>query len=369
MIRIVHLSVMRQLHKGIAVQLAIESQVAGELDGVKWETVVIHDGPAFSAHEIRTPKLFRFMFLRNIFGWIVAIRLSRQVDFLLFRHIPFDPFSSIFAPFIRNRVPIHHAKEIYELPNVSPGWRGQWAARLERYFGRFSARHALAVGAVTNEIAQFECRLHGVSRPIVIYANGIVDSQISVVADERKENTIEILFSCSTFSAWHGLDRLIEAVDKYEYSMDRRVLKIHLVGKILPEQEAAITQTQWRRKIFIPHGTMDAQICKQSLMPKCHLGLASLAMDRQDLLEGSTLKVREMLAAGLPVYSTHIDASLNDDFPFYHRDVRVSLHNLLNFADTMRTYNREEVSKASVALVSKKASIERVVRTLTQYFG
>lgn len=367
-IRIAHLSVMRQLHVGIRVQLGIEAQVAEELDGIEWKTVAVHDGLALSPHEVRTPAMFRLMFLRNIFGWLVAIRLSRKVDFVLFRHIPFDPFSLIFARFVPNRIPIHHSKEIDELPNVAPGWRGRWASRLERLAGKFSTRHALAVGAVTNEIADFECKLHGVNKETVIYPNGIAISDSAPVADARRSDSIELFFSCSAFSNWHGLDYLIEAVDESVDLAHKHSLRIHLVGSLLPGQLDQLTQSEARRNIFRIHGTVDMRISQRELMPRCHVGLASLALERKNLREGSTLKVREMLAAGLPVYSTHVDASLNDAFPFYFRDERVNLRNIVAFASAMRGYTRDQVSNSSVQFISKRASMEHVAEVLAQRF-
>ena len=40
-------------------------------------------------------------------------------------------------------------------------------------------------------------------------------------------------------------------------------------------------------------------------------------MYRNGLTDGCTLKVREMLAMGLPIFSGHKDTALPDNFPYY----------------------------------------------------
>ena len=53
--------------------------------------LVLHGEPVQS-FERRIPALFRPMFLRNLYGWLVIKRLARSYDIVLLRHMPFDPF-------------------------------------------------------------------------------------------------------------------------------------------------------------------------------------------------------------------------------------------------------------------------------------
>ena len=87
-------------------------------------------------------------------------------------------------------------------------------------------------------------------------------------------------------------------------------------------------------------------------------------MDVNRLREGSTLKVREMLASGLPVYSSHIDSSFDPNFPFYVHDTDVSISNMVSHAQRMSAHAREEVSREAMKFISKRRIMESFISRL-----
>src|SRR5690606_7429253 len=92
--------------------------------------------------------------------------------------------------------------------------------------------------------------------------------------------------------------------------------------------------------------------------------LGSLAMDRQNLNEGATLKVREMLAMGIPVYSTHIDTALPPSFLFYRYDKKISINNIISFAKDQKSIRRSIVRDSSIRYISKKENMYNVMNLL-----
>jgi hypothetical protein len=76
-------------------------------------------------------------------------------------------------------------------------------------------------------------------------------------------------------------------------------------------------------------------------------------MFRQDLVEGSTLKVRELLGLGLPIYSGHIDAALPTDFIFYRCATKIVIEDMFGFAMEMKKYNRNDVRALSLPYIQK----------------
>ena len=357
-VRIAHLTVYRDLPDGIRKQLSAEHNATRAIIGADWTTRAIHGGAARTGFERRIPMPFRAIMLRNLYGWIIARRLARTHDVVLLRHMPFDPFVFFFAPFIRNRVSVHHSKEVEELPLIRTGVKGRFAARLETYTGRAAVRYAIGVLGVTGEIAQHQVNTRAQGKPWSVYANGIDLDSVPPLADNRSGGIVQIAFICNTFSAWHGLDRLMAAVAKAPPMFGAFV--IHLIGTLSDTQRAEINAMGPQAHLFRIHGHLTT-VAYRTLLAECDVGLGSLAMDRQNLREGTTLKVREMLAMGLPVYSGHKDAALPNDFAYYAHRRTVDIDDLCEFARTMKPHNRLDVRQAAAPYIEKAAAMQNVV--------
>lgn len=354
--RVVHVTVYGNLPAGVRKQIRWEQQAAESLEGVEWKQLALHGGAPKESFEQRIPVPFRRIVLRNLYAWMVIRRLCRTHDFVLLRHMPFDPFVFFFAPFLANRIGIHHSKEIQELPLIRPGLSGRLASWVERVSGRVAVRTARAVLGVTPEIAAYEADLHAPGKPHFVYANGIDISGVELLPDHRDPEKTEVAFICNTFSAWHGLDRLMDAVGM-ESPPDS--LTIHLIGNLSDRQKEQIKALGEKSGVFQIHGHLESDDYR-ALLSRCDAGLGSLAMDRQSLRQGSTLKVREMLALGLPVYSGHEDASLPDDFPYYVNR-RIEIADLCEFARSMKRHTREQIRQTSEPYIGKRESMQKVV--------
>lgn len=361
--KIVHLTVTRQLTAGQTKQLAFEHAASSDLQEAEWTTIAVHEGEITQPFMKSVPFLLRGQFLRKLYGWVLALQLSRECDIVMMRHMTFDPFAFIFAPLIRNRVSVHHAKEIEELKLIRQGWKGKAASTLERFSGRFAVRHTKMILGVTQEIADYERDLHCPNKPAGCYPNGIDSNSVRVLDDGRKKDEIHAAFMCGTFSSWHGLDKLIDAVDMHEAGDDDLPLTVHLIGRLSDEQVHQLNATPQRREVFKCHGLLDVEEYRP-ILTRCDVGIASLALERENLTEGSTLKVREMLAMGLPVYSGHHDVALAPDKPFVAVVKEVSVSDLRNFALETKYMSRHDVRQKSLDRISKATAMKAVVQML-----
>ena len=362
-IKVIHLSVVRHLTSGQAKQLLCETEVGPNIADAQWVTRALQSSPPTSPFSRRIPPLFRPMFLRNLYGWITALRLSRECDYLLMRHMTFDPFAFIFAPMIRNRVSVHHAKEVDELRLVAPGWKGQVASFLERLSGRVAVRNARMVAGVTREIADYERAMHDPGKLVAVYANGVDPASVALLEDGRERTAVEAAFICGTFADWQGLDKLIAAVDAAGETVAAFKLKVHLIGRLSEKQVREIAATPTRADVFVNCGFLE-ETQYRSILDRCHVGIGSLALERANLSEAATLKVREMLAMGLPVYSSHRDGSLPDDFSYYLNDDTVTISRLFDFARQHDDVGRREVSEAARPYISKENEMRTLCDTL-----
>lgn len=357
--KVVHLSVSRQFSSGQLKQLKYEYNASKRLEGA-WTTIGFQTGSSSEPFIKRIPFGFRSLFFRKLWGWLVALKMSGSYDVVIVRHMTFDPFSILFAPLIRNRVSIHHAKESEELRLIRSGWKGRAAALLEDYCGKLSVCKAKVVLGVTREIAEYEVEKRCPSKFIGVYPNGVETSSLPVLDDRRKVDEINIAFICGKFSSWHGLDKLFQAVENAGDEGRSVKLTVHLIGELFEEQKLSINSSGLLTRHFVCHGVLTSDEY-YPVLEICDYGLSSLALERKSLREASTLKVREMLALGLPVYSGHFDQALPQATPWAKVSEAVTFGDLVEFGRSVKGIPRAIVREESLENIEKLKIMKRTL--------
>ncbi len=349
--KILHLSTFRKITAGQRKQLKYERRAAEKLESITWNVVAFHAHPSTDEFVIQYPYLFRGLFFRNLYAWWYLLLHHSKYDVVLLRHMVFDPFSLLFGFFIRNRLSVHHAKEIEELKLIRQDWRGKAASFLERFSGFVNSRQVIGILGVTGEIAEYEVDIHRAKCPAGIYPNGIDTDKVALLEDYRQED-IHIAFMCGKFTPWHGLDRLLDAVESYESTANfEGRITIHLIGTLNPEQLLTIRQLDLKYCTLLCHGQMKVMEYRD-ILAKCDLGLGSLSLDLQGLTEATTLKVREYLSSGMPVYAAFKDAAIPKKFPYYFKGP-VDMNYIINYALEMKQITRDVVRKESIPYIEK----------------
>lgn len=361
--KILHITVVRELSAGQRKQLMYEHTVAQSFGEIDWRVLAFHTKEPKLPFEKRIPKWMSPVLLRNLYGWWVLFRMARKYDFVLCRHMVFDPFALLFARFIRNRVSIHHAKEVEELKLIRQNWLGRLAAWLEMYTGKHALRHAYGVAGVTSEIAKYEAARVDRKVRVSVYPNGIRTSDIEVLPDKRVAGRINLAFICGYFSDWHGLDRLLDSV--WEYSGEEKVT-LYLIGRVSESQRDRIIKIQRecsRTVRVVSTGHLEQERYRK-LLSRCDVGLSSFALELKGLKEAATLKVREYLALGMPVYSGHRDTALSDDFPYY-KIGRPSIFDIVTYARSVKGVKRASVRAAAADFIEKDAQMRKLAAWLS----
>lgn len=359
--KILHLSIVRRLSQGQRKQITYEAVAAPNLSKAEWRSLALHTDSPVTSLEKRLPLFFRPIFLRHLYAWLYMLRVARNYDFILYRYMTFDPFTLLFGWFVRNRIPIYHAKAIAELPLIRPGWRGRAASELERLTGWITSKQIPGALGVTRDIAEYQSRLYKSIRHVHTYPNGVDANAIEVLGDLRGSGC-EAAFMCGVFSAWHGLDRLISAFRNSKAELSAKRLRVHLIGKLTPEQLRDVEGVNAIDPVFVVHGSLPANLYRD-VLARCDIGLGSFAMDREGLTEGSTLKVREYLALGLPVYSGHRDTAIPEDHPFYMIGV-ASFDGIASYGERMKLVSRATVRQGSLEFIEKRKMMESVIEWL-----
>ena len=206
----------------------------------------------------------------------------------------FDPQVTSLANMMR-RVPTVlelNTDDVIEYRTYLPAYR-YWYHRLTR--GKILGRAAGFV-CVTGEIA---ARLERFGRPMTVVANG-VDLDEYEPLPPTASGLPRLVFSGSPGARWHGVDKIID--------LGRKLPQVH-VDLIGPSPESGLPPN------VVAHGML-ARKDYETLLAQADVAIGTLAMHRNSMDEGSTLKVREYLAFGLPCVIGYRDADFPEPVPF-----------------------------------------------------
>jgi glycosyltransferase involved in cell wall biosynthesis len=359
-LRVLHAAVSMNPSIGFIRQMEWEQNAADSL-GIPWRSVVYTPTPINSSivlpcRALKKGRLCQYISLRSEFSKWLRQEASK-VDLILLRHSVHDLFElSVLRDLGDKLLTVHHTLEDIELMGV-PNFTGRFRSKFESIVRTAILKRVKGIVGVTREIIDYELKSmgrKGSEPPAFMYPNGIVPSG-EVIADER-EDVPNLLF-VARFAPWHGLDLLLDALEK-----DQANCLINIVGQV-PESLHKRCKTESR---IILHGPLGQREIS-SLASKAWCGLSSLALSRNKMLEACTLKVREYLDMGLPVYADHRDAALPDTFPFFRRGP-ADLAQILEFASECRKVARSDVKQASVSHIDKRILLKRLYEEMYQAF-
>jgi len=337
-------------------------QEAADSLGLDWTTMLIRptgvNGPRNRVlHEIDVPSpgydTRTWVAFRRRF-YALLERLDPAPDVLLLRYNVHDPFLARFVNTRSNVVTVHHAVESSEL--AARGDRAAPVKRaLERRLGRMTLNHVAGIVGVTQEILDYEvARRVGNSPPTFVYPNGrLVDDP--ALLDRR--HGIRLAFVASEFASWMGLEDLLHAL--LDHSGE---VTLDVVGPLSEAQRDLCARDSRVR----PLGVL-GQIELGELLEEASVGVATLRVDRKGLKQSCTLKVRDYLAAGVPVVSGHDDV-FPDDFPYYRR-TGTDIDAILAAAHEWRSVDRVTVREAARPHIDKVELVRRLHGELVAAFA
>ena len=351
--KILHIAQMRVPASGIARQMLEEQKVADSI-GVAWHSrLYVPRGCSENSIciESKCERSDKSGFKSSFFNWLESE--VKKYDLVLLRHSVYSPGELGFLR--KSDKPVylvHHTLEEMELWS-SRGVSGKLLSILERFYGRRSILASQGIVAVTAEIGDYEVARSGAKASPLIYPNGIDMSSVGRRDDSRGGDIPELLFVASEFVPWHGLDLLIESLEK---SNEKFVL--HLVGKLTAGQADAVAEIDQ----VVVHGVLSPRDVS-NLAARCWVGLGSFALYRKSMYQACTLKVREYLAAGLPVYSGHADV-FPDCFPYYKQGP-ANIVDILDYASSVRGVSRDSVATESRPFIDKGSLLSSLYTQLT----
>jgi len=351
MLKVFHSTYLHESTNSIQAQLEQEARVA-KISGLSWDTFI------WIAPKIKKDKSFivRWIsYINRIKYYLHIISISKSYDILLLRYIPADPMFSLITIILSNRIiTVHHTKELEEIKTII-----STESRIKYFIDYLSGIATLyfvkAIIAVTPEIAEYELlRVSSRKKNYFIFPNAAVDIGI---ADDKRSSTPTFLFAATYLdSPWHGLDILIEMLQTTD-----KDLKVHIISSC----SISTQEKMYGIKSIIYHGIKTQEEIK-SIAAECHVGLGSLMQHRRNLKQACTLKVREYLSLGLPVYVTYEEVLLHD-FMFCRRG-QIQLEAFLQFAEDTKTISRDTIREMALKLISKEVILQKLYSELNLTF-
>lgn len=336
-------------------------QLAARELGLNW-TVELWSEDLDSDHQChRTfPSPYTGLIGRRLFLHHRLRKICDEFDTIIVRHAPLD----IFAPLLPTRIKkkcwhAFHTRTNDYLVKLG-AVKGQSIAVIDRFLTRRATTGIRGLIAMTGEIAQEEMLRSKLELDSVIIApNGIYKADWESPPTDRRSGPLKIVFIASRFYEWNGLEKLLQNAtsDISEYDW-----QLHLVGRLTDMQLRMIERSPFKDRTYT-HGI----ICSEDLdllLTKMDLSLGAFALETLNMREACTLKVRESLGAGIPVYSGHRDSGLPVPFEYYVQG-GPDLSKAITIAAKMRGEERRSVISKSREFIDKNYLLKQLAERIS----
>lgn len=293
-------------------------------------------------------------FRREYYAWLKAE--SKKYDVILLRYSTSDPFLHAFISGCQKPVYlVHHTLELSELRAMG-GVANKFRIGLERICRARNHEASSGFIGVTKEILQHRPKIKAGDRPNFCYPNGVMveDFAVSRREVEKSKNQVAVLiFVASQFSRWHGLDLLLDSIEK-----SKADFVLHIAGHL---EEKDRIRAENDRRIFL-HGHVTKKKL-EDLISVAEVGLSSFALHRNGMKEACPLKSREYLAQGLAIYGGH-----RDIFPegcVFYKEGRPDIAAILEFRDQIVQMDRGDILNQARPYIEKKKLLLELSAWLT----
>jgi len=223
----------------------------------------------------------------------------------------------------------------------------------------------------TMEIGRYEAMLYSLNlKNIYVMGNGVnfAESNLSDIRTNNRgiKKELTLCMVATIFEKWHGLDILVNSIDKYyqkHYSQNFKI-KLNIAGNI-PKFFKFILE-----KNFVNYfGPLRREQLVQ-FYKVCDIGISSLALYRKGLKEASPLKSREYAKYGIPFVYSYKDPDIPPNFKCALYIEKIEPY---NFVERLVSWHRNlliEENECFLKLVkfaNETLSLEYKVSNLSKY--
>jgi len=351
-IRILHVNYIPSSKYGKAKKIQFQADAVRE-QNLPIEFLVLNDENSKVAKNIAYQKLElpKNKFLKNLAQKLFRYHYLYQA--LKLKNDDYDVFilrypltigigvSRFFKTFGKKLYTEHHTIESGELKTY---FQSSHISRLIMMYENSKRKKlmplCLGVIGVTKEIALHAHSFNPRGSKFML-SNGIFLPEIKSIISPISEDSqsLNILFIASNFANWHGLDRLLAGLNRYQGEVN---IYLELAGNIFSGQlkESIKKCNDLNKGIQITaHGIVLGEAL-DSLYEKADIGISSLAIHRNGMVEACVLKTREYCARGLPFVYAYDDPDLSGNENYALKipadESPVDIDNIIEFIDRVR---------------------------------
>ncbi len=173
--------------------------------------------------------------------------------------------------------------------------------------------------------------------------NGVdVDACPAIFKDSaHKANNKMRLITVANVSTWHGIDRVITGIKEY-YERNKNVdhdVQLTIVGDspLCEELKQLAIQSHVDDKVIFAGAKFGDDLLYEYL--NADVAIGSLGMHRINVINGSTLKVKEYCSLGIPFVYAYNEQQLSDSFLYAKKipadDTPVNIDEIINFYEQL----------------------------------
>lgn len=368
--RIAHLSVLRSHTDGAGVtnQLRIENHAA-KYSKTSWTTELWDDECATDqslSFQSRIPRPLRTFIGRRYFTYLRTRKLLKNHDYVLVRYTLLHFFDLLHTQGDSERIIYVTHLPVSDIARTLPKPIGLFLLTLERPLSKWLFKRSKVIAAVVPELFDKYTNHPSLARVHkIVYPNGGLP--IEHIRDTRRQdNSLRIGFISSEFYEWIGLDELLEKLRGLAGNLLDINVCFVIVGKISEVQREHIAYLNNIRTGLVEHIDRIPYEAMQEFLASLTCTLGAFAIGKSGLKTMASLKIRESLMAGVPVYSGHPDAHIPVGFEFLEVG-ECDPARIIRFADCHRTTSRETIREASKQYVDKQLLMEKFVKQLEMF--
>lgn len=201
-------------------------------------------------------------------------------------------------------------------------------------------------------------------------SNGIDPNEIPIIDKNVKKSINEINFiEVAGIAFWHGFDRFILSMVEYYKNNPKEIIKFHIVGDGDKEVVNNLKKLVKENKLedYVTFYGYKSGKKLDDIYNDSDIAIGSLGFFRTGDIMGSTLKVREYCARGIPFIIGYKDISLNKELKFYYEvsndETLLDLNKILEWYENLNVKS-EEIRKFAIENLSWDKQIKIILENI-----
>ncbi|WP_448329063.1 hypothetical protein [Sulfitobacter sp. M13] len=352
-IKVIHIANVKSAsaNPGVRQQMEWEKR-ASQISGLDLEVELWSLDESYPGSVLRQiPSAYSSFLGRRLHLYRRVRKAAGTHEVIIVRHTPVDPFGMFLGQNVRAKTwYVFHTLTYYYLRT-----RGHMFGRVlswsDRLFMRLTIGKSAGIIGVTDEIVEHEKKRLGLTfQKTYVYPNGLHLGDWNQPLTDSRGGDLKVIFIASQFFEWNGLEKILLSIKEFDGHPN---WELHLVGRLLPHQEAFIVENNLEERV-VRYGVLPAEDIWK-LLQRMDLSLGAFSLDIVNAKTACTLKVRESLSAGVPVYSGHGDVGVGElkgcyeyGPPDWSCIIRAAKDARSNAKDIIRKRARAKIDKVSL---------------------